>query len=212
MLLCFFLQISFSLELERSLSQLKIVIKPDPRDWRSRWYQMKQYRDNINTVSSICRLIGCNPNTIYRLLSFPQLADETQAQLRKLQGEIAYVTDKIEVREKHLNVDLKPTITEYMQVSDEQAKCDLANKEIRTEINEYEKQMDKTVHAYKTVKDQMDQRGTSMSDGSQLINLKKAIAKIKDEIVQMNLEISVMQHGIDQDIIKQNTMFSQIKN
>lgn len=142
----------------------------------------------------------------------PQLADETQAQLKKLQGEIAYVTDKIEIREKHLNIDLKPIISEYMQVSGERTKVDLATKEIKAEINELEKQLDKTVHAYKTVKDQMDQRGTSMSDGSQLINVKKVVAKIKDEIVQMDLEIGVMQHGIDQDILKQNTLFSQIKN
>lgn len=128
-----------------------------------------------------------------------------------MQSEIGFVTDKIEVREKHLNVDLKPTISDYMLVSGERAKIDLASKEAKTEIAELEKALDKTMHAYKVVKDQMEQRGTSMSDGSQLISLKKAIAKIKDEIIQMDLEISVMQHGIDQDILKQNTLFSQIK-
>lgn len=115
------------------------------------------------------------------------------------------------MREKHLNVDLKPTISDYMLVSGERTKIDLAIKEVKNDINELERAMDKTVHAYKMVKDQMEQRGSSMSDGSPLINLKKAIAKIKDEIVQMDLEISVMQHGIDQEIIKQNTLFSQIK-
>lgn len=131
--------------------------------------------------------------------------------MKKLQSEIAFVSDKIEIREKHLNVDLKPTISDYMLVSGERTKIDLAIKEVKNDIDELERAMDKTVHAYKMVKDQMEQRGSSMSDGSPLINLKKAIAKIKDEIVQMDLEISVMQHGIDQEIIKQNTLFSQIK-
>lgn len=122
------------------------------------------------------------------------------------------MSDKIEIREKHLNADLKPIINDYKEVSGERAKLDLATKEVKTEIADLEKDMDKTLHAYKTVKEQMEQRGSSMSDGSPLINLKKAIAKIKDEIIQMDLEIGVMQHGIDQEILKQNAMFSQIKN
>lgn len=40
----------FSIEMERVLPQLKIVVKPDIKDWRARWDQMKQCRDNINSV------------------------------------------------------------------------------------------------------------------------------------------------------------------
>lgn len=139
------------------------------------------------------------------------MADETHAQLKKLQSEIVYVSDKIEIREMHLNTDLRPTISDYVVVSGERSKIDLSTKEVKNEVAELEKSVEKTVHAYKTVKDQMEQRGTSMMDGSPLINLKKAITKVKEEIIQMNLEICVIQHGIDQETFKQNALFSQIK-
>lgn len=41
----------WKMEMERALPQLKIVIKPDLKDWRARWEQMKQCRKHINSVS-----------------------------------------------------------------------------------------------------------------------------------------------------------------
>lgn len=111
----------------------------------------------------------------------------------------------------HLNTDLRPTIGEYVTVSGERSKIDLSTKEVKSEVTELDRAIEKTVHDYKTVKDQMEQRGTSMMDGSPLINLKKAITKVKEEIIQMNLEICIIQHGIDQETFRQNALFSQIK-
>ncbi len=43
-----------------------------------------------------------------------------------------------------------------------------------------------------------------------LINIKKAIAKIKEEIIEMELEIGVLKHSLDQDIIKQNALYAEL--
>lgn len=42
----------WKLEMERAMPRLKIVVKSDMKDWRSRWEQMRMCRENINTVSA----------------------------------------------------------------------------------------------------------------------------------------------------------------
>lgn len=43
-----------------------------------------------------------------------------------------------------------------------------------------------------------------------LINIKKSIAKIKEEIIEMELEIGVLKHSLDQDIVKQNALYAEL--
>lgn len=40
----------WKLEVERALPQLKIVVKPDMKEWRTRWEQMKQCLEQIDSV------------------------------------------------------------------------------------------------------------------------------------------------------------------
>lgn len=40
----------WKLEMERALPRLKIIVKSDMKDWRSRWEQMKMCRTNIDSV------------------------------------------------------------------------------------------------------------------------------------------------------------------
>lgn len=120
--------------------------------------------------------------------------------------------DKIESREKHLNHDLRHLIDQYKTISTEQGQHATQLKKIQADIAEMEKLFDRLNHEYESTKMQMEQRGQTMSDGSPFINLKKAIARIKEEIIQMNLEISVIQHSIDRDIIRENALFSLIRN
>lgn len=44
-----------------------------------------------------------------------------------------------------------------------------------------------------------------------LINIKKAISKIKEEIIEMELEVGVMKHSVDQDILKQNAIYAELE-
>lgn len=44
-----------------------------------------------------------------------------------------------------------------------------------------------------------------------VINIKKAIAKLKEEIGHTNLEIGLLTHAIDQDIIKQASLYAELE-
>lgn len=178
----------WKMEMERAQPRLKIVVKTDMKDWSSRWEQMKLCRENIEALS-----------------------DDTQSQLMKIKQDVSYAMDKIESREKHLNNDLRQLIDEYKTISTEHTQITAQSETVKNEIDELEKQFDRINHEYETIKVQMEQRGATMSDGSPFINLKKSIARIKEEIIQMSLEISVMQHSIDRDIIKENALFTLIR-
>lgn len=63
----------WKMEMERALPQLKIVIKPDLKDWRARWEQMKQCREQINLVRM--RIEGFFSHSFYISLCWPRFAD-----------------------------------------------------------------------------------------------------------------------------------------
>jgi estrogen-related receptor beta like 1 len=126
-----------------------------------------------------------------------------------VQSEIIFTMDKIDSREKHLNKDLKVLINEYKELSIEMSK-------IASEVKENElikAEMDETVsrltNELENVKIQMEQRGNSMTDGSPLINIKKAVIRLKEEISELDIKIGVMQHTLTNDIIRRKNHYAE---
>ncbi|XP_059607987.1 intraflagellar transport protein 57 homolog [Phlebotomus argentipes] len=179
---------SWRLELERVMPQLKIVVKSDPRDWRAHLEQMKTFRSTIDQASS-----------------------DTDSQLKKLQTGIGHVMEKIESREKHLNAELQPLIAQYRTLSVELKQLSSAIAAIDAEKSTKERELAGILGEIETVKMQMEQRGTSMTtDGSPLIAIKKAIVKIREEILQMDLKIGVLDHSLTQEIINHNAQIAEL--
>ncbi|CRL07643.1 CLUMA_CG020607, isoform A [Clunio marinus] len=177
---------NFRLEMERVLPQLKIVVKSDNRDWRTHFEQIKSLRNNIEQVS-----------------------DDAQNQLRKMQNEIVFAMEKIESREKHLNRDLKDLINEYKTLSIEHTRVNNEIKRNDKEKSEMEESRARLTNDLENVKIQMEQRGNSMSDGSPLINIKKAVVRLKEEIAEMDVKIGVMQHTMTNDVIRKQNHYAE---
>lgn len=180
---------AWRLELERVIPNLKIVVKASSRDWRAHLEQMRSLRKNIQ-----------------------QASDETQMELKKLQSDISLAIDKIESREKHLNSDLKTSVHAFKLISVEMQQLNTLIKENDLEKSKIDQQLFKVTHELDNIKIQMEQRGNTMTDGSPLINIKKAIYKIKEEIADMDVKIGIMQHMINTDIIKQSTSYAELES
>uniref|UniRef100_A0A182SQM3 Uncharacterized protein n=1 Tax=Anopheles maculatus TaxID=74869 RepID=A0A182SQM3_9DIPT len=178
---------AWRLELERVLPQLKVVVKTDPRDWRAHLEQMRSLRTNIDTAT-----------------------DETDSQLAKLQSDISYVMEKIESREKHLNNDLKDLIAQYKQILIEHNQVTGHIRQAEQEKTEHEHELSKITNELENVKIQMEQRGNSMTDGSPLINIKKAIFRIKEELCEMDIKIGVMEHSLNSEIVRQGSQYAEL--
>lgn len=137
---------SWKLEVERVLPQLKVTIKNDSRDWRSHLQQMKSYKSSIDE----------NLGT-------------TKFQLEKIHKEISITLDKISNREKYFNRELENILDEYRNLQDQLSKVKDNYKNISTGVAERNRELYKLNDRLESVKQQMEERGSSMTDGSMLL-------------------------------------------
>lgn len=177
------------IELERVLPSLKVIIKADSRDWRAHLEQMKILRKSIR-----------------------ESGDDTHMQLKKLQSEVGHTLEKIESREKHLNNELHDFIQAFRQVSINLQRLTTELKANDQEKVNLETQIFRVTNDTDNLKTQMEQRGSTMTDGSPLINIKKAIHKIKEEIIDMDVKIALMQHTLANEVIKQSSQYAEFES
>ncbi|CAD1476996.1 unnamed protein product, partial [Heterotrigona itama] len=176
----------WQLELERVLPQLKVTIKTDSRDWRSHIEQMKQLRTNIAT-----NLTG------------------TKSQLDKLHIDISNTLDKIKTRESYLNRQFEPSLKQYQMLQDELSKIKEQYRDASGGVTERTRIFNKLSEELEHVKKEMDERGSSMTDGTPLINIKKTITKMKTEISEMNIRIGVLEYSLMCARLRDRTQFQE---
>lgn len=138
---------SWKLELERVLPQLKVTVRSDGHDWRSHLDQMKNLR---NTMEE----------------SF----GGTKNQLEKMHKDISTALDKIANREKYLNRDLEPVLEEYRLLQDQLSKVKDTYKSISVGVTERNRELARLTDTLDIIKQQMEERGSSMTDGSKESN------------------------------------------
>ncbi|KAJ8976230.1 hypothetical protein NQ317_009727 [Molorchus minor] len=66
-------------------------------------------------------------------------------------------------------------------------------KNISTGVAERNRELQKLSDRLESVKQQMEERGSSMTDGTPLVNIKKSVAKVKAEIIDMDVRIGVLE-------------------
>lgn len=117
--------------------------------------------------------------------------------------------EKVESREKHLNRDLNDLVREYKTLSIELTRVNKEIKENEAEKAEMDESHSKLTNELENVKIQMEQRGNSMTDGSPLISIKKAVIRLKEEIADLDVKIGVMQHTMTHEVIRKQTHYAE---
>ncbi|XP_065159076.1 intraflagellar transport protein 57 homolog [Atheta coriaria] len=161
---------AWKLELERVLPQLKVTISNNSRDWRAHLEQMKLYRGTIdNTLSG------------------------TKSSLEKIHKNISNTLEKVNNREKYLNRELEPTLETFRTQQDQLSKVKENYAAISGGVTERTRELEQLSVRLESLKHEMEERGSSMTDGTPLVKIKKAITQIKSEISQMDIRIGVLQ-------------------
>ncbi|NXT79291.1 IFT57 protein, partial [Zapornia atra] len=109
--------------------------------------------------------------------------------LDKLHNEISRTLEKINSREKYINHQLEHLVQEYRSA---QA---LLKKTIYFKITE----------VLERVKQETEEKGSSMTDGAPLVKIKQALTKLKQETIQMDIQIGVMEHTLLQSKLKEKS-------
>ncbi|XP_022171688.1 intraflagellar transport protein 57 homolog isoform X1 [Myzus persicae] len=162
----------WNLELEQVLPSLRVTIKLDYKDWRTSLKQMKEHKFMMN--ASI---------------------EKVKPLLTNLCSTLGETMEKVYSREQYLNSSLDNLLIEYRNSQDELARVIEHYKLLSNGIVERQDALLKITEQLDIVKQEMDERGSSMTDGTPLINIKKAIATIRSDIMEMDVRIGVLQHG-----------------
>ncbi|XP_054714052.1 intraflagellar transport protein 57 homolog [Uloborus diversus] len=179
----------WKLEVERVMHQLKVTVRNDSRDWRSHLDQIHQHRKNIDeTLSS------------------------TKLQLDKLHSDISRSLEKIGSREKYLNNQLEQLVLEYRTAQDQLAQVKEQYKSVSGGVTERSRILSQITEELDQVKQEMEERGSNMTDGKPLVNIRKALSKLKVELSQIDVRIGVASHTLLQAKLKERGNFQRAIN
>uniref|UniRef100_A0A8C5LS99 Intraflagellar transport protein 57 homolog n=1 Tax=Leptobrachium leishanense TaxID=445787 RepID=A0A8C5LS99_9ANUR len=172
----------WKLEVERVLPQLKVIIRTDNKDWRIHVDQMHQHKDGIENSLK-----------------------ETQGYLDKLHNEIGKTLEKVSSREKYINNQLDPMVQEYRSAQAKMSEVKDQYQQVSGRVTEKTRILSEITEELEKVKQEIEEKGSSMTDGAPLVKIKQALTKLKQETVEMEIRIGVLEHTLLQSKLKEKS-------
>ncbi|XP_053310957.1 intraflagellar transport protein 57 homolog [Spea bombifrons] len=172
----------WNLEVERVLPHLKVTIRTDNKDWRVHVDQMHQHKDGIDTALK-----------------------ETKGYLDKLHNEISKTLEKVGSREKYINNQLDPLIQEYRAAQAQFSEVKDQYQQVSSRVTEKTRILSEITEDLEKVKQEIEEKGSSMTDGAPLVKIKQALTKLKQETVEMDIRIGVVEHTLLQAKLKEKS-------
>lgn len=165
----------WQLEVEKVTPQLKVILKSAAQksDWRNNLVQIQNYHSEM---SERFELINSD--------------------LGKLRENLFKVMEKIGAREKYLQIQLETLINEYISLKNNLNQVTENHNRVSGGVMEKSRQLATISEEMESVKEQMEERGNSMTDGSPLINLRKSVQKLRQEVVTIDVRIGVAMHTL----------------
>lgn len=170
----------WKLEVERVLPQLRVTIQPDAKDWRGHLELIHQQRRELDEGLHV-----------------------TRAQLERLSAGLGSVLDKLASREKYLNAQLEAPLAQYRSVQEALARTREHYRTVSGGITDRSRTLAQITEELEQIKQEMEERGSSMTDGTPLVNIRKALSRLKQETTQMDVRIGVAVHTLLQAKIKE---------
>ncbi|KAM4700974.1 intraflagellar transport protein 57 homolog isoform 1-T2 [Discoglossus pictus] len=172
----------WNLEVERVLPQLKVTIRTDNKDWRVHVDQMHQHKDGIEVSLK-----------------------ETKTYLDKLHNEISKTLEKVSSREKYINNQLEHLVQEHRGAQAQLSEAKDKYQHGSGGVTERTRVLSEITEDLEKVKQEMEEKGSSMTDGAPLVKIKQALTKLKQETVQMEIRIGVVEHTLLQSKLKEKS-------
>ncbi|XP_057619381.1 intraflagellar transport protein 57 homolog [Chionomys nivalis] len=172
----------WSLEVERVLPQLKVTIRTDNKDWRIHVDQMHQHKSGIESALK-----------------------ETKGFLDKLHNEISRTLEKIGSREKYINNQLEHLVQEYRGAQAQLSEARERYQQGNGGVTERTRLLSEVTEELEKVKQEMEEKGSSMTDGTPLVKIKQSLTKLKQETIQMDIRIGVVEHTLLQSKLKEKS-------
>ncbi|XP_015786721.1 intraflagellar transport protein 57 homolog [Tetranychus urticae] len=165
----------WKIEVERVLPQLKVILRSSDHkaDWRAHIEEMYRHRNEVE-----------------------KHFETTSNSLKKLSDEINKEMAQIGAREKYLQLQLETLTSEYNSLEAHLKQATESYKMVSGGVTEKSRKLASISEELDSVKEEMEKRGTAMTDGTPLISIRKALTTIKQEIVSLDIRIGVAMHTL----------------
>ncbi|XP_063058881.1 intraflagellar transport protein 57 homolog [Engraulis encrasicolus] len=163
----------WNLEVERVLPQLKVTIRTDNKDWRVHVDQIHQHQSGIKNSLK-----------------------DAKVYLDKLQEDVSKTLEKVSSREKYLNTQLEPLIAEYRTAQSQLSQARELYQQGSGGVTERTRTLAEISEELEKVKQEMEEKGSSMSDGAPVVRIRQSLTKLRQEIQQMDVRMGVVEHTL----------------
>ncbi|XP_075993700.1 intraflagellar transport protein 57 homolog [Genypterus blacodes] len=170
----------WNLEVERVLPQLKVSFSTENKDWRSHMEQMHQHRDHI-------------------------ASSQMETKCDRLQQHISKTMEKVYSREKYINNQLEHLIEEHRGAQAKLSEVTEQYQQASGQVTEKTRVLAEISEELDRVKQEMEEKGSSMSNGAPVVKVKQSLTKLKQEILQMDVRIGVYEHTLQQAKLKEKS-------
>jgi estrogen-related receptor beta like 1 len=162
-------------EAERVAASLQIRIPATKGDWRTH-----------------VQMMGAHHRKMSELMK--QLAPI----LNKVATDSGRAVEMIQNREKSLNDKFQPAVSDYAARAGRLAGLETDHAAAVTEANKMQAELDDIVLKLNQTKEQLTERQSAVSDTTPLINIRKAIAGLKEEVRGLEIQSAILLRALTQ--------------
>ncbi|KRY42717.1 Intraflagellar transport protein 57 -like protein, partial [Trichinella spiralis] len=173
-------------EVERVTPLLKIVIKPDYKDWKMCLEQLQKIKVSTNEIS-----------------------EELYGPLEKISIDAGRTIEKIRSREIYINGQLEQLLKGLSQIQNQLAEAKESYRESSAGLVDQMNSLNTISDELEQVQEVLNEKMTRLADGAPLIQIRQAVSKLKKELVVMEIQLTVIQQMLFQANLKRSISTKQ---
>jgi estrogen-related receptor beta like 1 len=177
--------VEWKMELERVGPRLKVKHVSHGKEWRA---HLEATRRHERTISRIL--------------------PPTQQQLKAIEASISAAADRVQSKEKYINSQFDTRNSEFRTAQQRQRELEERRQSSSNSVEELSNTLAIVTDRLEEVRSRQESRGNSMTDTKPLMRIKKALKKLKGEMVGMEIRIGVVGHTLMQN--KMRTKHSEM--
>eukprot|EP00657_Telonema_sp_P-1_P012867 TRINITY_DN9715_c0_g1_i1.p1 TRINITY_DN9715_c0_g1~~TRINITY_DN9715_c0_g1_i1.p1 ORF type:complete len:191 (+),score=59.19 TRINITY_DN9715_c0_g1_i1:216-788(+) len=156
----------WKMEMERVGPQLKAITNVDHKEWRAHLEQTKTLREKMGA-------------------SVPS----SKEALSRLSSEVLEGLEEIKKSERRMNTNFEHLLSDFKNRSSETAEGKQEYDSVLGVVNQLTNTLQSISEELDEVKNKMEDRGSSMTDTSPVISMKKALTQVKHDSKLMDLSL-----------------------
>merc|ERR1712166_1673049 len=161
----------WKMELERVAPQLKAIQSGDHKEWRAPLEQTKSLKESMS--------IGGASDGLNRLAT-----------------EVHNGLEEVRKSERRMNTNLEHLVDDFRNRSKQTEEDKMQYETVLSKVNDLTNNLASISDELEEVKNKMEDRGSSMTDASPVVNMKKSLSQVKHDSKLMDIRIGVAQHAL----------------